>query len=186
MFFKFVGDVAKLVVPLPAKASDEWLTQEFIEANLSFCAKTNSLLTDVPTMVVQACQRSQLLFANWVEVTTDRLLLQEATLWASESAIAAANDARHQFSFWVWIANALFVDDSLSTCRELRPKVVELRFNLRDLVHRYWCSRISLFATFPMTALDIATEVLRQDIRVQDDIADLNQITKRLVAAHAR
>ena len=177
---------AKLVVPFPAKASDEWLTQEFVEANLAFCAKSNGFLADVPAMIVQTSQRSQLLFANWVEVTTDRLLLQEATLWASESAIAAANDACHQFSFWVWIANTLFVDNCLSTCRELRPKVVELRFNLRDFVHRDWCSCLSLFATFPMTTLDVAAEVLRQDVRVQDDVADLNQITKRLVPVHAR
>ena len=176
---------AKLVVPFFSEASYQRFSQELIEVNLAFCAKSNGFLTNVPTMIVQSSQRSQLLFANRVEVATDRLLLQEAALWPSESAIAALNDARHQFSFWVWIANALPVDDGLSTHRKLRPKVVELRFNVRDFIHRDWRSCISLFATFPMTGLDIATEVLRQDIRVQDDIAHLNEVTKRLVAGHA-
>ena len=118
-------------------------------------------------------------------MTTDWLLLQEAALWPSKGAVAAADDARHQLALGVGIADALLVDDCLSTCREPRPQCIEVFLDVSNLFHSDGRTGISLFTTTAVTALDVAAEVFRQDVRVQDDIAHLDEITKRLVAAHA-
>jgi len=118
-------------------------------------------------------------------VTTDGFLLQEAALWPSEGTVAAADDARHQLAFGVRVADTLFVDDYLSTCRELRPKVVELFLDVDYLVQCNRCTCISFLTATPMTAIYVATKVFRQDVGMQDDIAYLDEITKQLVAGHA-
>lgn len=117
-------------------------------------------------------------------MTTDRLLLQKAAFLPSEGAVTAADDACHKLALRVGIADALFVDDCLRSCRELRPKVVELCLDVRYLVHRDRRTSISLLAATAVAALNVAAEVFCQDVRVQDDIAHLDKITKRLVAAH--
>ena len=117
-------------------------------------------------------------------MATDWLLLQEAALWSSEGAVAATDDARHKLAFGVGIGNALFVDDCLCACRELRPEVVELRLDVCYFVQRDGCSCLSFLTALAVAALDVAAEVLRQDVRMQDDVADFDEITKRLVAAH--
>ena len=136
-------------------------------------------------MVVEAGERPQLLLADWIEVAADGLLLQQATVRAPEDTVAAADDACHKLALAVGIGNALAVDDGLRACRELRPECIEAFFDVCNLVERDRRTCIPFLAATAVTALDVAAEVLRQDVRVQDDIAHLDEVTKRLVAAHA-
>ena len=71
---------AKLVVPFLTEATDERFAEELIKADATLFAEVDGILTDVPAMIVEACQGTQLFLANRVEVATDGLLLQEATL----------------------------------------------------------------------------------------------------------
>ena len=116
MFNKFVCSIAEFVVPFLAEAADEGFTKELIEAYSAFGTEADSLLADVPTMVVQSRQRPELLLADRVEVATDGPLSQETSLRSSKGAVAAAYDTRYKFALGVGIADALTVDDRLSSC----------------------------------------------------------------------
>ena len=118
-------------------------------------------------------------------MTADGLPFQEATLRTSEGTVATANDARHQFAFGVRIGNTLSVDDRLCSCRELRPKIVELSLDVCYLIQCDRRSGITFLTTSPVTAVNIAAEILCQDVGVQNDIAYLDEVTKRLVFGHA-
>ena len=83
----FCGN-AEFVVPILAEAPCKWLAQELIEANLAFCAETDGILTDIPAMVIEASQRSQLLLADRVEVAADGTLAQKTALRTSKSTVA--------------------------------------------------------------------------------------------------
>ena len=62
-----------------------------------------------------------------------------------------------------------------------------LLYNLFSMnINLGWAfSGIAFLAALAVTALDVAAEVFRQDVGVQDDVAHLDEITKRLVAGHA-
>ena len=136
-------------------------------------------------MVIETCQSTQLLLSDRVEVATDGLLSQETALRPSESTIAATDDTRDQFAFGVGIGNTLSVNDRLCSSRELWPKVIELCLYVCYLVHCDRRSGISFFATASVTTVNIAAEILRQDVGMEDDIAYLDEVTKRLVFGHA-
>ena len=178
MYEEFISSCAEFVVPFLPEATDKGFAEELVKAYATFCAQADGILTDVPTMVVETCQCSQFLLADWVEVTADGSLSQETALRSSKSTVAAANDARHQFALWVGISDTLLVDDRLCSCRELRPKIVELSLNVCYLIQCDRRSGITFLTTSPVTAVNIAAEILRQDVRMEDDIAYLNEVTK--------
>ena len=161
MFEEFISGCAEFVVPFLPEATDKGFAEELVKAYATFCAQADGILTDVPTMVVEACQRAQLLLTDRIKMATDGLPFQKATLRTSEGTVAAANDARHQFAFGVRIGNTLSVDDRLCSCRELRPKIVELCLNVCYLIQCDRRSGITFLTTSPVTAVNIAAEILR-------------------------
>ena len=185
MNYELLRSEAKFVIPFLPEASDERFSQELIEADAAFHADADGFLADVPAMIVETRQRPQLLFADRVEVATDGLLSQQASFRASESAVAAANYACHEFAFRVGIGNALPVNDSLRTCGKLWPQAIELCLYVCYLVQRDRRSGITFFAAASVAAVYVAAELLRHDVRVQDDVTYLDEVTKRLVFAHA-
>ena len=185
MNYELLRSYAEFVVPFLPEAADEGFAEELIETDATFCAQADGILADVPAMVVEARQCPQLLLADRVEVATDGSLSQETAMRSSESAVAAANDARDQFALGVGIGNALFVDDRLCTSRKLRPQSIELCLNVCYFIHCDRRSGITFLTTSPVTAVNIAAEILRQDVRMENDIAYLDEITKRLVFGHA-
>ena len=117
-------------------------------------------------------------------MATDGFLFFLSTLRTSEGTISPTDDACDQFAFAVRIGHTLLVDDGLCSGCELWPKVVELCLDVCYFVECDRCSGIALLAASSMTALDVAAEVFCQDVCVQDDIANLKEVTKRLVFAH--
>ena len=71
---------AEFIIPFLAEAADERFAQELVEADAAFCAEADGVLTDVPAMIVEACQGAKLLLTDRVEVAADGLLLQEAAV----------------------------------------------------------------------------------------------------------
>ncbi len=180
-----VGHGAELVVPRFAEAADEGFAQELVEADAALCAEADGILADVPTMVVEAGERAQLLLADGVEVAADGLLSEEAAAGASEGAVAAADDARHQLALGVGIADALAVDDGLCTSRKLVPQGIELCLDVGHFVEGDGGTGIAFLAAASVAAVDVAAEALGEDVTVEDDVAHLDEVTKRLALAHA-
>lgn len=83
----FCGN-AEFVVPFLSEAADEGFAQKLVEADAAFCAKMDGILTDIPAMVIEASQRSQLLLADRVEVAADGTLAQKTALRTSKSTVA--------------------------------------------------------------------------------------------------
>lgn len=179
-----LGHGAKLVIPLLAEAADERFAQELVEADAALCAEADGILADVPAMVVETGERTELLLADGIKVAADGLLLQEAATGTSKGTVAAADDARHQLAFGVGIGNALAVDDCLSASRKLVPQFIEVFLYVGYLVERDGSPCVALLAATSVAALNVAAEELGQDVAVQNDVAHLDEITKGLAFVH--
>ena len=107
----------KLVVPFFAKTSDEWFAQELVEAYATFSAKLDGILADVPSVVVQSGERTEFFLSYGIEVAADGFLPEQTSFCSTKSAVAATDNACHEFAFRVVIGNPLFIDDCLGTSR---------------------------------------------------------------------
>lgn len=177
VYAEFFGYGTEFVVPFFAKTSDEWFAQELVEAYATFCAEFDGILADVPSVVVQPCEQTEFFLSYGIEVATDGFLSEQTSFCSSKSAVAATDNACHEFAFWVVIGNSLFVDDCLRASRQLRPEVVELHLYVCNLVKCDRCSGVSFFAAASVTTVDVAAEVFSKDVGVQYDVAYLDEVT---------
>lgn len=162
--FQHLGYGAEVGIPLLAEATDKWFAEELIEMYATFGAEADGFLADVPAMIVEACERTELLLANRIKVATDGPLLQKTARPAPKDTVPAADDARHQFPFGVGIADALPVNNGLSTSRKLRPKFIELFLDVRHLVQSDRSPSISLLTALAVALLNIAAEELGEQV----------------------
>ena len=117
MYAEFFCYGTKLVVPFFAKTSDEWFAQELVEANATFCAELDGILADIPSVIVQSGERTEFFLSYGIEVAADGFLSEQTSFCSTKSAVAATDNACHEFAFRVVIGNPLFVDDCLGTSR---------------------------------------------------------------------
>ena len=90
MYKEFISSCAEFIVPFLPEATDKGFAEELVEANATFGAETDSILTYIPAMVVETCQRAKFFLADRIKMATDGLPFQEATLRTSEGTVAAA------------------------------------------------------------------------------------------------
>ena len=88
-------------------------------------------------------------------------------------AILATNDARHKVALLIGISHTLFVDHSLSRGRKVAPDLIQTILNLTNLLHRYRSASIALHTAFALANAEVATELLRQNLRRKEHIANL-------------
>lgn len=73
MFEEFVGESAKLIVPLLAKSTDERLAKELVEGQMQLSAFVATTSADLPAVIVQTdCTIAEPLFTNGIEGAADR------------------------------------------------------------------------------------------------------------------
>lgn len=173
----------QFLVPFLTKTADERCAEELIKGHVELLTLAHCVATNVPAMIVDAYQATaKLLLTDGIEVATDGLVTQQATLAATEGTITATHDAGHQFALGIGIGHTLLVDDSLGRSTQLGPQLVERVLYLGYLVQSDGSSGIALLATTSMTTVDVTTEALGDDVGVHDDIAHhehRRQITRR-------
>ena len=169
---KFLHHLAEFVVPLLAEAADEGRAEEDVQGHVHFLALDDGILADVPAVVVDAHKTSaELLHTDGIEIATDGLGRQEASTASAEGTIAAANDGGDHIAVGVGIRHSLLVYHCLGTGTELWPQGVQFVFYAGNLVHGDGSTGIALLATEAVALGDVATEALRNDVRVYYHIA---------------
>jgi hypothetical protein len=171
LFLQFIHHLLQLPVPNLAKAADERLLQELIDADATFFAQGNGIFADFPSVIVETRQATHFLLAYGIEVTTDGALSQQTALRATKAAVATAYDTGYQFTFRIGIGYALFVYHRLSLSIQAWPYIIQLVLYVSNLVERNRRSGISFLAATAFALLDVAAEKFRYYVGMHNYIA---------------
>lgn len=181
-------------IPRLSEAADEGFAEETVKGKLEFLAFAYGGLADVPTVIVEPREASQLLLPNGVKGATDGLGMSFAFEGAEaaavpvtgEDAIPSVHDACHEVSFTVDAAYSVEVYLCLCLCAEVVPHGGEGVLEGGYLVHRDGCSCIALYATCAAACLKVAAETFGEDVGMENDISHDEQVTKGWVRFHER
>ena len=164
---QLLGGNTEFVIPRLSKSSDKRFLQEHIQGGTKLASQTDGILTDIPSVIVDADESTTESFLpDRIKMATDWPLRQEASLRTSEYTVTLTHNARYEFAFGISICHALLVDNRLSLSRHLRPNIVQLSLYVSNLVQRDRSSSIAILTTESLTLADVAAEVLRDDVGV--------------------